>query len=139
MLLVADSSGLHGLSESPNFRAVKPFQGAPLDKTNGCLAHITPTGRNHSLFQLLLSSKNSQSELRSLSRDSCSLQQQESRRLCRVVPVCGTPSHKNGLSCSLPSVSNVALASPDETKAVVLEKPGPERETRVSWPTEWCR
>jgi hypothetical protein len=30
-----------------------------------------------------------------------------------------------------PKSLNVALANPDETKAVVLEKPGPEREIRV--------
>ena len=61
MLLVADSSGLHGLSESPTFSCSKALRGgAPFDKTNGCLEHITPTGPDHSLFQLLLSSKNSQ-------------------------------------------------------------------------------
>jgi hypothetical protein len=54
MLLLADSSGLHGLSESPKFSCSKalPWE-APLDKTNDCLEHIPPTGQDDSLFSII--------------------------------------------------------------------------------------
>jgi hypothetical protein len=130
MQLVADSSGLHGLSESPKFSCSKAFPGgAPLDKTNGCLEHITPTGQDHSLFQLLLSSKPVNRNFglhrgilaacNSGSQEDCAASSQYAGHLLtKIIFLAHSPK------------SNVALANPDETKAVVLE-PGPERETRV--------